>query len=130
MPDIFDIITYDNNITTGTDIPTDDPDWTEVNHYTSRSLAAGRYKISIGVIWKLATVNKSGMIRYSFDGGTNWKTFQSEPKDKTNDNANDFSMTVENNPDGPFDVRVDMTKEAGTASMDCSYCEIIIERKG
>jgi hypothetical protein len=126
--DIFDVLTYDNQVTENTDIATDYPDWTQVNYFTSPDRVAGKYKIGMSVIWKLATVKKSGMLRYSVDGGTNWKEFQSEPKDKTNDNSNTFALTVDHT-GGPFDVRIDMTREAGTASMDCSRCEIVIERK-
>jgi len=127
--DIFDILTYDNKVTADIDITTDYPDWTEANHFTSPDREAGRYKIGMSVIWKLDTTNKSGMVRYSVNGGTDWKEFQSETKDKTNDNADTFALTVDH-PGGVFDVRLDMTKEAGTADMDCSRCEITIERKG
>jgi len=125
--EIFDILTFDNRITENIDIVTDDPDWTEVNHFTTVSREAGKYKITFSAIWKLATTNKSGMARYSVDGGSTWKTFQSEPKDKTNDNANLFGVTVDHT-GGAFDVQLDMTKEAGTSSMDCSFCEITIQR--
>ena len=126
--DIFDILTFDNKVVENVTIGTDYPDWTEVNYFTSPDRVAGRYKVGMSVIWKLDTVKKSGMLRYSVDGGTSWKEFQSEPKDKTNDNANTFGLTVDHT-GGVFDIRIDMTREAGTASMDCSRSEIIIERK-
>jgi hypothetical protein len=83
----------------------------------------------MSVIWKLDTVTKSGLLRYSVDGGTSWKQFQSEPKDKTNDNANVFGLTVDHT-GGPFDIQIEMTRESGTNAMDCSRCEIVVERKG
>jgi hypothetical protein len=90
---------------------------------------AGKYKVEMSVIWKLDTVTKSGLLRYSVDGGSSWKQFQSEPKDKTNDNANVFGLTVDH-AGGPFDIQIEMTRESGTNAMDCSHCEIIVERKG
>lgn len=126
--DIFDILTYDNQVTENIDITTDYSDWTEVNYFTSPDRVAGKYKVGMSVIWKLDTTNKSGMIRYSVDDGATWKEFQSETKDKTNDNANTFALTIEHT-GGPIKVKIDMTKEAGTAAMDCSRSEIVIERK-
>jgi hypothetical protein len=127
--DIFDILTYDNQVAENITITTDYPDWTQINYFTSPVREAGKYKIGMSVIWKLGTVTKSGLLRYSLDGGSTWKEFQSEPKDKTNDNANVFAQTVDH-AGGAFDIRIDMTREAGTASMDCSFSEITIDRKG
>jgi hypothetical protein len=127
--DIFELLTYDYNVTTNINIPTDHPDWTEVNYFTTPDRDAGIYKVGMSVIWKLDTTTKSGMLRYSLDGGSTWQEFQSEPKDKTNDNANVFGMTI-NHSGGPIDIRIDMTRESGTNAMDCSRSEIIIERKG
>jgi hypothetical protein len=126
--EIFDVLTYDNNVVNDVNITTDHPNWTEVNHFTTPAREAGKYKISMSVIWKLDTTTKSGMLRYSTDGGSTFKEFQSEPKDKTNDNANVFALTLDHT-GGAIDVRVDMTRESGTNAMDCSRSEIIVERK-
>jgi hypothetical protein len=126
--DIFDILTYDNQIVENITITTDNPNWTPVNSFTTPDREAGKYKIEMSVIWKLDTTTKSGMLRYSVDGGTSWKEFQSEPKDKTNDNANVFGLTLDHT-GGPINVQIEMTRESGTNAMDCSRCEIIVERK-
>jgi hypothetical protein len=129
MSDIFDIMTFDNQVVENVTITTDNPDWTTVNHFATPDRVAGKYKVEMSAIWKLDTVTKSGMLRYSVDGGTTWKQFQSEPKDKTNDNANVFGLTIDH-VGGVIDVRIEMTRESGTNAMDCSRCEIIVERKG
>ena len=127
--ELFSVLTYDNNVTTNTDITTDYPSWTDVNHFTTPVREAGKYQINMSVIWKLDTTTKSGMLRYSIDGGTTYQEFQSEAKDKTNDNANTFGLTVDHT-GGSFEIFLDMTRESGTNAMDCSRCEIIVQRVG
>ena len=130
MPDLFDILTTDIEQTSNIDIATDHPDWTPVANLVTPTRASGTYRIDIAVIWSLDTTTKSGMIRYSIDGGATWKEFQSEPKDKTNDNGNDFGFTLIGTAEQAWDIQVEMTKESGTATMTCSSCEISLRRVG
>jgi hypothetical protein len=127
--EIFDILTYDYRVEVDVDIVDDIPAYTRVNELETMYREAGLYEVRLGIIWSLNTTNKSGIARFSVDGGVSWQEVWSEPKDKTNDNASDFTRTI-NHTGGPIHVILDMARESGTAAMKCKYSEIAIKRVG
>jgi len=133
MKEIFEILTYDHTkVGEGTptgviDISTDYPDFTPVAAVLTPDRPQGLYEVSFSLTWNLATVKKSGIARWSEDGGNTWYEIQSEPKDKTNDNTSFYGYPFEHT-GGPIDIQVEITREAGTSDMQVRFCDIIIQR--
>jgi hypothetical protein len=127
--ELFDILTYDYNITENIDITSDYDSFDTVNTLITPNRLAGVYEVKLGIVWNLDTTNKSGIARFSLDGGNTWQEVWSEPKDKTNDNVGDFTRTLVHQ-GGQMHIIIEMAKEGGTASMVCEFSEISVRRVG
>ena len=119
---------YKYNKVENIDIVDDHPSFTPVNQLAV-TLPAGLYMVRIAILWNLDTTTKSGIARFTYDGGTTWYEVWSEPKDRTNDNSGDFTYTIDH-PGGVLDVQLEMARESGTASMECKNSEISAMRVG
>lgn len=110
-------------------ITTNNPNWTPVNSVTFPNATAGLFMFTLSFTWKFASTTKSGLFRFSIDGGVSWTEVWQEVKDKTNDNITYYAFPIELQA-GTIDFRLEATRESGTNAMDIKYCDLMIERKG
>jgi hypothetical protein len=129
MPDIFDILTYDEKvIKADIDITAYAPDWQNlVTLNTSR--ATGNYEVNIALVWNYDISRKSGKFRWSVDGGTTWLETSEEPKDKTD--LRPFSIVFPvNHAGGARQILLEAARENDTHTMTIKYVAVSYKRVG
>ena len=133
MIEIFDILV--NNIhkvdidpAVGLEITEVSPDWQNLVDLTAEA-PAGNYEVTISMVWNYNLTNKSGLFRWTIDGGTTWLETSEEPKDKTDERPFSVSFPVQHL-GGERNIKVEAAKENNTHTMTMYYCAVIYKRIG
>jgi hypothetical protein len=126
--ELFDILTFDEEVVENLPITTTDPDWTEAVRLVTPSREAGTYSLAFTLQFTLHSTSQSFMYQFSMDGGSTWgPIYQKEVKDKSNTEVLEVFNTI-NHTGGPINIVCQVTRE-GTATCNILKAVITAERK-
>jgi hypothetical protein len=126
--ELFDILTFDEEVVENLPVETTDPDWTEAVHLVTPDRAAGKYGLAFSLQFTLNSTSQSFMYQFSTDGGSTWgPIYQKEVKDRSNTEVLEVLNTIDH-PGGPIDIVCQVTRES---TADCNIIKAVItaERK-
>ena len=127
--ELFDILTFDEEVVENLPVTTTDPAWTEAVHLVTPNREAGVYSLAFTLQFTLNSVSQSFMYQFSVDGGASWgPIYQKEVKDRSNTEVLEVFNTI-NHPGGVIDIICQATRES---TADCNIIKAVIsaERKG
>jgi len=127
--EIFDILTFDYEVVTDTDITTTDPDWTDIITMVTPDRESATYGLTFSLQFTLNSTSQSFMYRFSTDGGATYgPIYEKEVKDRSNTEIIEV-LDILNHGGGPIEVSVQVTRE-GNADCVVKKALITCERKG
>ena len=138
MIEIFDVLTSDIHkveidpagLPVTAYISDTDPDnqWQNLVDLTA-SAPAGKYEVTISMVWNYDSNKRSGLFKWTIDGGTTWLETSEEPKDKTDDRPFSVSFPVDHS-GGERNIKVEASRESNSYDMTMYYCAVIYKRIG
>ena len=129
MPELFDILTFDQAMVEDIEITTTEPDWTDLISLTTPSRDVGLYSLAFSLQFTLNSTSQSFIYQFSLDGGATWvPIYQKEVKDRSNVEVIDIINMVRLTAPGAIDVSCRVTRE-GSATCEVMKAVITCERK-
>jgi len=129
--EIFDILTVDKvkldiDPTVGLPVTSQSPDWQNLVDLTV-DRPAGEYEVSISMVWNYNITRKSGMFRWSVNGGTTWLETSEELKDKTDHRPYSVTFPVQHD-GGTRQILLEVTREDDSYEMTMYYVAVTFKR--
>jgi hypothetical protein len=133
MVELFEVITtdikkLDIDPTVGLAVATEAPDWQNLIDLTI-DRPEGLYEVNISLVWNYNVTSKSGMFRWTVDGGTTWLETSEEPKDKTDHRPFSVTFPVEHT-GGTRNIKVEATRENDSYEMTMYFVSATFKRIG